>query len=50
MPDDETFIFDQVTLVIFFGEFCAIMSGNHIDLTFKLDHWLPSKTRQTFTA
>ena len=50
MPDDKRFIFDQVTWILLFGEFCVIASGNHRDQTFKLDHWLLSKTRQTLPA
>ena len=37
MPDDKRFIFDQVTWILLFGEFCVIASGNHQDQTFKLD-------------
>ena len=51
MPDDKIFIFDQLTwIVLLFGEFCVIASGNHLDQTFKLDHWLLSKTRLRLPA
>ena len=50
MLDDKRFIFDQVTWIVLFGEFYVIASGNHWDQTFKLDHWLLSKTRQTLPA
>ena len=35
MPGDKRFIFDQVTWILLFGEFCVIASGNHRDQTFK---------------
>ena len=40
MPDDKRFIFDQVTWILLFGEFCVIVSGNQLGSNFKLDHWL----------
>ena len=37
MPDDKRFIFDHMTWILLFGEFCVIVSGKHWDQTFKLD-------------
>ena len=28
MPEDKIFIFDRVTLILLFGEFCVIFSGH----------------------